>query len=296
MDKHSAHVQAKALELLRQFAELKAVGLAGSQASGDADEYSDLDLQAFTAGGHPDPQRRKGVYGSMQGMEVGPLNHCVSAVFELPPLSNLFAVDWLRIDGMRRDVLWISQEGMDRAFSAIREQLDYPEAAAGLASSVQSVSDPEGFLKALVSRYPEYTEQRARRKAGSAFGYSHFFICTRGVLAKAARRNDVAGYNEAEAHMVATLIHALCAVNRSWQRYPRRLRYYAKGFEVIPANFADRLESLLMRRGAARDLEGASRELRSLFQDLARAAMERYPDWKLPLDWPQWSPSQQRWY
>lgn len=284
-----ANIAAKAVELLRQFDQVEAVGLAGSQASGTADRYSDLDLQAVTAREHPAAASRKAVYQSAPGVEVGPLDHCVSAEFEAPPFSTSFAVDWLRIDGMPCDVLWITREGIERVFARIAQDVDHPETAAVWARDIQVLFDPRGALQQLVGRCPQYTEARARRKAASKLGSAHFFICRWGVLDKALRRGDVAGYYQGETYMVSTLVSALYAANRTWQHNLRRLRAAADRFEILPANFVDRLESLIRRRSAADGLEAACRELRRLFQDLAVAAHHRHPDWKLPLDWPEWS-------
>ena len=289
MDPRCAEILPKAVELLRRFDQVQAVGLGGSQASGAADRHSDLDLQAVTVREHPDVSCRKAIYGSTPGVEIGPVNHCVAADFEAPPFSTSFAVDWLRVDGMRCDVLWVTQEGMERAFTRIQEDIEHPETAAVWARDVQSLVDPRGFLQRLLARCPEYTEQRARKKACARLKPAHFFICTWGVLDKAIRRHDIPGYYQGETYMISTLVSALYAVNRTWQHHLRGLRSHARSFQILPADFVDRLESVICRRSDGDPIETACRELRLLFQDLAVAADRAYPHWKLPLEWPEWT-------
>ena len=76
--------RSKAVEVLKCFDELVGVGMAGSQALGLEDEYSDLDLQAF-ATSMPTLDRRKDVYNKREGIEIGLLDHSVAEEFEKPP-------------------------------------------------------------------------------------------------------------------------------------------------------------------------------------------------------------------
>jgi hypothetical protein len=282
-------IMSKAVEMLQRLDCVRGVGMAGSHALGAADAYSDLDLQAYTADGFPEAQQRRDVYVQTRGVEVGQLGHVASAEFEKPPYSRGFVVDWVRIDGLKCDLLWIAAPALASVLAKVQAEPDHPETAAVLAQVVVPLFDPHDFIRHLKNNCPPYTEERARNKAGGCFGWARWFLCQWGVLAKAARRADVVAYQKAETQMVSNLIAALYAVNRVWMLDERRLRLLTPSFAILPSDFVQRLESLLMRQGASQTLEGSHRMLLELYRDLAVSAAARYPHWQLPTDWPQWS-------
>jgi hypothetical protein len=285
MDDRASRTCAKALEILRRFDEVKAVGLAGSQALGEADQYSDVDLQVFTVSDIPDVGRRREAYDGLPGVRHGPIDHSVAAEFDSPPFSVNFVVDWLTLDGIKCDFLWLAQPDVDRLLGKLGDDPDHPETIAVLAGDIGPVFDPGGYIRQLRDRRPAYTEERARGIAARSLAYAHWFVCDWRVLEKALYRKDVIAYQAAETEMVEQFIVALYAVNRAWRHNRRRLRFRSRGFAILPEGCADRIESMILRCGAHRDLESCHRELRMLFRDLAIAANEKYPEWNLPTEW-----------
>ena len=73
---------------------------------------------------------------------------------------------------------------------------------------------PKGALVRLVNSCPEYTLERAQRKAASCLHHAHFFLCGWHVLDKCIARRDIIAYQKAESDMVGCLVSALFAVNR----------------------------------------------------------------------------------
>ncbi len=275
-------IRTKAVNVLKCFDEVVAVGLAGSQALGVADEFSDLDLQAFAAR-VPPLDRRRALY-AQHGVETGPLDHPVAEGFENPPCSSHFVVDWLTINGMKVDFLWLPCAEVDDLLSKLPEQAEQREALAVLAETVQPVSDPHDYLARMKQNCPPYPMARASQKACGKLHYAHFFLCGWAVLSKCLFRKDVIAYQMAESEMIRVLIDSLFAVNRKWQVDGRRLRFHAKDFHILPEAFVDRLESIVCRKGQHAELNACHAELLSLFRDLTVAANQAH-GWQLPIDW-----------
>ena len=194
-------------------------------------------------------------------------------------------MDWLSVDGMKCDVLWLPAGGVTKLLVSLAEDTDQLETAAVLARSIQPVFDPASVLRDFVNACPEYMEERARRKAAPLFGNAHFFLCDWKVLETLIFRKDAIAYHKAEAEMVSGLVSALYAVNRSWQLDQRRLRLHADAFRILPHGFLDRLENMVLRRGVCQSLDRCHLELKGLFAELAVAANERCPAWRLPVQW-----------
>ena len=285
MDRDCARVCERAREIVRGVDGVMAVGLGGSQAIGQADAYSDVDLQIVTAGGPPPVEVRARLYEGVHGLECGPLDHPVWAEFEREPVSVDFVVDWVVIDGVKCDLLWLSDHGITRLLAAVADDIDHPETIAAWCEGVQPVFDPDGYLRRLPSRCPEYTAGRARRKAGRVLGYAHWFMCDWRVLERASVRGDVLAYQSAETEMVEHLVTALYAVNRAWYHNRRRLRFQSRRFTLLPPALLDTLESMIRRDGGRADLAACHQVLNGLFQGLAVMANEHYPDWDLPTRW-----------
>lgn len=270
--------------VLKQFGEVVGVGLAGSRALGVQDEHSDVDTQAFVDE-IPSLERRKEVYGLSSDTETGPLDHPVSEEFQNPPCTVHFVVDWLRIGGVKCDVLWLTKHDVNALLSALPGQPEQRETIAVLAQTVCPLFDPHGYVGQLKRNCPEYPEDRARRKATGKLQYAHFFLCSWGVLQTCIRREDIVAYQQAESEMIGLFVDALFAVNRTWQHDRRRLRFHARGFRILPDACLDRLEAVVMRKDKHKNLGACHLELLSLFHDLAAAANEEHPGWQLRTDW-----------
>ncbi len=285
MDSQHSETCDRAVGILRRFDEVKAVGLAGSQAMDEADKYSDIDLQAVTSGRRPAVEDRKKVYESVAGIELGPLDHPTTPEFQKPPLTVDIVVDWVTIDGVKCDFLWLSQPCVETLLEAVANDPDNPETIAGWTQGVQAVFDPTGLLERFRSRCPQYTAERGLHKARNCLGYARWFMCDWRALEKCVFRKDVIGYQAGETDMVEQLITALYAVNRAWGHNRRRLRACSKPFTVLPGRFVDRIESMILRRGDCEDLAQCHRQLKMLFRDLAVAANGAYDGWDLPTEW-----------
>jgi len=103
-----------------------AVSLAGSVALGEDDEYSDVDLQAFTKGEFPSVEQRRRVYQDTPGVELGPLDHPIAGYLDTPPFSANYVVDWVYIDGTKCDVAWFTQEGVEKVLAALSANPSFP--------------------------------------------------------------------------------------------------------------------------------------------------------------------------
>ena len=283
MDPISRQALRRAIEVLREFQEVIGIGLAGSHVLGVADKYSDVDLQAFVTE-IPQLNRRRDVY-EQAGIQVGPLDHSVAGEFESLPSKLPFVVDWLTVGGVKCDFLWMPREDVDRLLSSLPSQPMQREAIAVLANVIAPAFDPHGYVDRMKQDCPEYSKERSARKARNKFGYAHFFLCSWGVLHKCLFRRDFIAYQQAESEMIGVLVDALYAINRTWQHDRRRLRAYAGGFEIMPAGFLDRIESVIRRESGDRDLRVCHQELLSLFRDLAAAANDAFRTWDLPTEW-----------
>lgn len=285
MNQKYAKIGDKGIEILKSFNEVLAVGMAGSQTLGIDDEYSDIDIQAFTKNKFPEKDSRKNLYDTVDGVNYRTLDYDVSAEFVKTPQTPIFVLDKLIIDSVECDFLWLSEQGIKDIFSKLAEDENYPEGMGATVREIRPIYDPNGFIKQVMRQCPEYTMERAKRKARNNFGYAHWFICDWLVFNKAIRRKDIIAYQAAETEMVNILVTVLYAVNRIWQHDRRRLRFSSRGFEILPVGFLDRLELMIMRNCATGSLKDCLCELKTLFCDLAIAANKQYPEWNLPIQW-----------
>ncbi|HUW81182.1 MAG TPA: nucleotidyltransferase domain-containing protein [Phycisphaerae bacterium] len=282
----------KVLSGLTSIDGVKAVSLAGSLATGTDDEYSDIDMQCYVSADIPGIEERKRAYESIEAGSAGLLDNPVGAEFEDPPHNNSAVVDWLRVTDVKCDVLWIRTDELKRVIDRLPGDLEQRETAAKLLHPCRSLWDPQDVLAKMVRNLPEYSVDRALKKAGGLLGRTRWFLCEWGVLAKCARREDVVAYQKAESQMVETLVSALYALNRNWYPGVRKLRHYCQDLEVLPDAFVQRLESMILRQDDCSNLANCEAEMRSLFRDLAKVAVQRYPQWRPPRDWAIWQGQQ----
>lgn len=274
----------RVLQIVQSLNEVIGVGLAGSQALGLADKYSDLDLQVFVTA-IPALDRRREAYAGVEGTGMGPLDHSVAEQFGNPPTSARFVVDWLTVDGLKCDVLWLPMGELMGILARLPGEWDQRESAAVLAEVVQPLYDPRGAVAEFKRACPAYPESRARDKVAALLGHAHFFLCDWAVLGKCLFRQDVLAYALAERQMVETLVDALYAANQVWQNDRRRLREQVGRFCVLPDRFMERIESMLLRQGRHKTLAACHEELLSLFRDISAGASQAHPDWRLPSRW-----------
>jgi hypothetical protein len=283
MDRHGEAICDKVAESLKSLPGVVAVGLAGSQATGLADKYSDIDLQAFTISTPPEGQRRETYRRA--GLRCGPLGHDVTAAFDAASSPGSYAVDWLNVGERKLDILWLPQACLAEILTRLPGEPSQSESAAALIETVQPIFDPNGSIDHLKRSLPAYPESRARAKTAAIIRHAHFFICDWAVLHKCLYRKDLVSYALAESEMVGSLIDAGYAVNQVWQHDRRKFDAHMERLGIVPEAFLDRLNSMLAREGRHTALTACHDQLLSLFRDLAACANRSHPDWRLPEDW-----------
>lgn len=265
----------RALQLLNEFDEVEAVGLSGSASREMTDDLSDTDLCVFVADQLPDPEVRRRHYR----------RHGISDVRYLDGDLRVSRIDGLTIAGTEYDLLWISVSQAETLLQRMTSDFDCDEYLAGGLLETKSLLDPRGHIAGLRAHIPSYSEERARYRVRRDIGRAHFSVHGLQWMQKASHRQDVFSYFHNKMCLFDHLISALFALNRRWRAHEKRIIAQLRQFDLAPTRVADRVESILLFRGEAADLDGDAKRIRELLADVASIAQREFAGLELPSQW-----------
>lgn len=266
---------AKAVDILKGFEDVAAIGLSGSAARGNPDEMSDLDIAVFASREVPSPERRQRRYATCGIREPAYFN----VDFETS------RGDGLLIDGVDCGFIWMSLPVAEAFLRNLTEDFDCDEFLPGGLVTMQPLMDPGGTIPALQDAIPCYPEARAKHRIMSNLRGAHFSIYVLAWLRKAAVRNDHFSFLKNEFQVLDSFFAAVFALNRQWYSHEKRLTQIVREFEVIPPDVGTRIETIIMHTNGCEDLSRSEREIKSLFADLADISKETFPGLDVPTDW-----------
>lgn len=265
----------KALEVLKGFDHIAAVGLTGSFAGGRHDKMSDLDIAVFTHGEPPLPEARKARYTTcgFSDLEYFDVNFEVSHC------------DGLKIGDIDCGFIWMNLSRVEVFLRAITKDFDSDEFLPGSLSTMKSLFDPDKVIDKLKKQVPHYPENRAMHRIKNSIVKAHFSIYVLAWLEKASNRKDYFSFLKYKYEVLDNFFTALFALNHQWYSHEKRLIEIIKSFEVVPENIGARIESIIMHKGDCENLSQCQQEIKRLFANLVAVSLEKYPDLNLPKDW-----------
>jgi hypothetical protein len=248
---------ARRLEIARRVASFYAANpkvavvlVAGSVGAGNADRYSDLELDIFWSAPPTDEER------------CAPVEAAGGTVKTLFPFEDDEWAEELLIDGLKADTSMFLVETLDRWLAEVVEGISTEESPQYLIAAVQHSVPLHG--EAIVRRWREkaasYPDALAR-----AMVARHLRPSARWYYAEMlAERGDLVFLHEIIAPVVATLLRALHGLNRRYVAHPnlKWMDRIAAELTIAPADLAARLRRVYR----APPMEGV-RELQSLLEE-----------------------------
>jgi len=231
-----------------------AVVLGGSQARGDADAYSDIDLGIYYR-----PARRPALAALRRLAEELDDRHPPDAVTDFGawgPWINGGA--WLVIEGRRVDWLFSDLDLVERTIAdcqagrpACDYQIGHPHAFHGHMVLAQvhygrALHDPDSVIAALKARVAQYPPL-LRRALVDGFLFEAGFALE--GARKSVARGDVFHVAGAFFRAVACLVQVLFAQNERYFLNEKGAGGAVAGFALCPPGFADTVAAVLGRPG-----------------------------------------------
>lgn len=224
--------------------EVQAVALGGSQASGMADERSDVDLYVYV---RPEPalEARAAIVGESPSAELG------NRAFE-PGDEWLDAETGVHVDAMFRDPAWIEDE-LSRVLVRCEARTGFSTALWHGVRVSSALFDRSGWYAAVKARAAApYPEALAR-----AIVSRNLPLLDRGLssftaqLGRALRRGDEVSVNHRVAALLASAFDVLFALNRETHPGEKRLLDEVEArCRLRPPGFADGVRALLAAVGS----------------------------------------------
>ena len=274
-DLRTAKALKRSVEILKTFHEVTAIGLSGSFSRGMGDSLSDLDICVFAEKEIPAANDRKHRYEACGISDIAYLN----VDFEVS------RSDGLKVEGMDCSLIWMTVPGAKEFLDRLTHDFDSDEFLPGGLVTIKSLFDPKGRIEQLKGLVPPYSDDRAMHRVESNVRKAHFSIYVLGWLEKAAVRSDYFSFVKSEYEVLDNFFTALFALNQRWYCDEKRLTQTIVDFELAPANVAERIRSIVMRRDDNADLGKCLEGIKRLFADLETVSRLRYSNVDLPENW-----------
>jgi Nucleotidyltransferase domain len=241
--------------------------LTGSVSTGDADEYSDIDLILYFDSAIPDDEAIDAIRDAVGGGDATPIG----------PRTELASAIQFPVDGVQ---VQLAHETLASVEADIAKVVDDLDVDTPLHKAL------EGLHTGLAMHGAE-TIERLRERAVYSENVQRAMIETFWrfyplwyVADQLERRDAVVWRYEVMAQSAYNVLGVLAGLNRVWFTtfQLKRTRKLADSFEHAPPRLADRLEALFDP-----DAKTAVAELERLVGETRELVRERFPDLELPL-------------
>jgi predicted nucleotidyltransferase len=254
---------------------VKAIGVSGSHARGSADKLSDIDFCVYVRDKLPAANIREQIYSELGFDDV--------IYFDIDFGTSCGDGFW--VNGVRCDFNWMSIPMIQSYLNQLDSDFECSEYLAGGIKIVKGLYDPDNIIPKLQLSIPNYSNERAKTRIKLAIEETHFSMYELGWLEKAAYRRDSYLFLTYKKVVLETLFRALFAINKIWLSDEKDLINIISGFQYIPDNFENRVNSIILHQNESIDLEKCLLSIKKLIADTVRVIHQQYPDIKLPFDW-----------
>ena len=265
----------KAVDLIKRFNEVAAIGLSGSHVEGIEDEHSDLDICIYAREKLPPKDVREREYR----------NSGIEKLIYLDLDFEVIKADGVVIDGVECGFCWMSIPFISKFLSCLSLDFGCDEFLPGGLLKTRPIFDPKGIINKLKRIVPSYPEPRAIHRIRIHLEKAHHLIFGIGRLKAAASRNDYYDFLKIEYDVLDSFMTALFALNRQWFCDEKRLLNRIKNFELKPDNCSERLESIIKHHGENIELEKCLTNVCKLLIDLQAISKKTYPKLNVFKSW-----------
>jgi Nucleotidyltransferase domain len=241
--------------------------LTGSVSTGEADEYSDLDLILYFAHALPDEAAIEAVRAAAGGGDAIPIG---------PRTELAYAIQF----PVERVQVQLAHETLAGVEADIAKVLDELEVDTPLQKALEGLHTGIALhgaetIERLRAR-AAYSEDLQRAMIEAFWRFSPLWY----VADQLERRDAVVWRYEVMAQSAYNVLGVLAGLNRVWFTtfQLKRMRKLVASFEVAPPRLAERLEALFDP-----DLKAAVAELERLVGETRELVQKRFPDLELPL-------------
>lgn len=241
--------------------------LTGSVSTGDADEYSDIDLIVYFDGAIPDDDAIDAVRDAVGGGDPTPIG----------PRTELASAIQFPVDGVQVQLAHETLESVEADIAKVVDELEVDTPLQKMLEGLHSGVALHGAET--IDRLREravYSEELQRAMIETFWRFYPLWY----VADQLERRDAVAWRYEVMAQSTYNVLGVLAGLNRVWFTtfQLKRMRKLADSFELAPPRVAERLEALFDP-----DAKAAVAELERLVGETRELVRERFPDLELPL-------------
>jgi hypothetical protein len=236
--------------------------LTGSVATGEADEYSDLDLILYFDGALPDEEAVDGVRTAAGGGEATPIG----------PRTELTYAIQFPVEGVQ---VQLAHETLASAEADIAKVVDELDVDTPLQKALEGIHGGlalhgAGTIERLRER-AAYSEEVQRAMVTTFWRFFPLWY----VADQLERRDAVVWRYDVMAQSAYNLLGVLAGVNRVWFTtfQLKRMRKLVDAFELAPPRLAERIEAFF-----APDAAAAVAELERLVGETRELVRDRFPD------------------
>ena len=241
--------------------------LTGSVSTGEADEYSDVDLILYFADALPDDAAIEAVRAAGGGGDAIPIG---------PRTELAYAIQF----PVERVQVQLAHETLASVEADIAKVLDELEVDTPLQKALEGLHTGLALHGAeTIERFrtrAAYSEDLQRAMIETFWRFSPLWY----VADQLERRDAVVWRYEVMAQSAYNILGVLAGLNRVWFTtfQLKRMRKLIASFELAPPRLAERLEALFDP-----DAKAAVAELERLVGETRELVRERFPDLELPL-------------
>lgn len=241
--------------------------LTGSASTGEADEYSDVDLILYFDGAIPDDEAINAVRDSVGGGDAAPIG---------PRSEDAYAIQF-PVDGVQVQLAHETLASVEADIAKVVDELEVDTPLQKVTEGLQSGLALHGAET--IDRLREravYSEALQRAMIETFWRFYPLWY----VADQLERRDAVVWRYEVMAQSAYNVLGVLAGLNRVWFTtfQLKRMRKLVESFEVAPPRLAERLETLFDP-----DANAAVAELERLVGETRELVRERFPDLELPL-------------
>ncbi|HEX6679812.1 MAG TPA: nucleotidyltransferase domain-containing protein [Gaiellaceae bacterium] len=250
-----------------EHAEPAAALLTGSVSTGEADEYSDIDLILYFGGAIPDDEAIDAVRNAVGGGDataIGPRTEVAYAI--------QFPVDGVQVQ-LAHETLASAEADIAKVVEELEVDTPLQKALEGL--HLGTPLHGAETIERLRAR-AAYSEDLQRAMIETFWRFYPLWY----VADQLERRDAVVWRYEVMAQSAYNVLGVLAGLNRVWFTtfQLKRMRKLVESFELAPPELADRLEALFDP-----DAKRAVAELERLVGETRELVRQRFPDLELPL-------------